>query len=115
MLDKIKAIFAVFQAGKSVSDPTAWKGRQITVNMLVALIVAVAHLSKVLGYDLQLDTETINGIAVGVLAIVNWLLTLSTSKKVGFGEQPNFPQIERRAERANPTEVVIEDHSINRE
>ena len=111
MLDKIKALFAVLQAGKSVSNVTAWKKGQITANLLVVLIAALAQLAKAFGYDLQLDSETIDSIAIGVLAFINWLLTLSTSEKVGFGKAPEaepLPQIE-----VGQPPAPIEERTIN--
>ena len=84
MLDKIKGLWALMQAGKAVADPALWKTRQITVTMLVAVLMAVVQLAKGFGYELPIDENTATALAGGVLAIVNVVLTLSTSDKVGF-------------------------------
>ena len=84
MLGKLKAFWEVLQAGKSVADPVAWKTKQLKVNVLIAFFTAIVNLAKAFGYDLHLDYETINSVSVAILALVNWVLTLSTSDKVGF-------------------------------
>lgn len=84
MLDKLKGLWNLMQAGKAVADPALWKTRQITVTMIVAVLMALVQLAKGFGYELPIDENTATAIAGGLLAIVNVVLTLSTSEKVGF-------------------------------
>jgi len=98
MLDKIKGLWNLMQAGKAVADPALWKSRQITVTALVAVLMAVVQLAKGFGYELPVDENTATAIAGGVLAVVNVVLTITTSDKVGFKsdesgtELPSLPK-----------------------
>ena len=84
MIGKIKALWSLMQAGKRVADPALWKSRQITVTALSAVIWAAAHAANQLGVSLPLDDETVDGIAVGVISITNFVLTLVTTNKIGL-------------------------------
>ena len=89
MFEKIKGLWNLMQAGKAVADPALWKNRQITVTALVAVLMAVVQLSKGSAYELPIDEDTATAIAGGLLAVVNVVLTLSTSEKVGFKPSEN--------------------------
>ena len=84
MFKKAKAAFTLLQKGKAVADPAKWKSRQITATMLTGVIWAVIQAAEAFGYAIPVDEATVDSIAVGVLALVNWVLTLSTSEKVGM-------------------------------
>ena len=83
MIKKAKAAIALLQKGKAVSDPAKWKSRQMTATALTGVIWAVIQAAEAFGYAVPVDEATVDSVAVGVLAVVNWLLTLSTSEKVG--------------------------------
>ena len=83
MIAKIKALMALLKVGRSVSDPAKWKTRQITVTALTGAIWAAIQAAEAFGYAIPIDEATVDSVAVGVLAIANWVLTLSTSEKVG--------------------------------
>ena len=83
MIRKAKAAFELLKKGKAVSDPAKWKSRQITATALTGAIWAAIQAAGVFGYAVPVDEAAVDSIAVGVLALVNWLLTLSTSEKVG--------------------------------
>jgi hypothetical protein len=84
MIGKLKALWSLMQAGKRVADPALWKSRQITVTALSAAIWAAAHMANQLGVSLPLDDETVDGIAVGVISVTNFVLTLVTTNKIGL-------------------------------
>lgn len=84
MIRKAKAALELLKKGKAVSDPAKWKSRQITATALTGTIWAAIQASEAFGYAIPVDEATVDSIAIGVLALVNWLLTLSTSKKVGM-------------------------------
>lgn len=84
MFKKAKAAFTLLQKGKAVADPAKWKSRQITATMLTGVIWAALQAAEAFGYTVPVDETTVDSIAVGVLALVNWVLTLSTSEKVGM-------------------------------
>jgi len=84
MINKIRSAYKLLQKGRSVADPEKWKKRQITATMITGVIWAVIQTAEVFGYAIPVDEATVDSIAVGVLAVVNWVLTLSTSEKVGM-------------------------------
>jgi uncharacterized membrane protein len=82
-MNKISALWQLFKVGQSVSDPSKWKSRQITVTVLGAALLAVVNLLAAFGMSIPVDTETANAIAGGFLAIANVILTLTTTDKIG--------------------------------
>ena len=84
MIKKAKAAIALLQKGKAVSDPAKWKSRQMTATALTGVIWAVIQVAEAFGYAVPVDEATVDSVAVGILALVNWVLTLSTSEKVGM-------------------------------
>ena len=84
MFKKAKVAFTLLQKGKVVADPAKWKSRQITATMLTGVIWAAIQVAETFGYVISVDEATVDSVAVGVLAAVNWVLTLSTSEKVGM-------------------------------
>ena len=84
MFKKAKVAFTLLQKGKAVADPAKWKSRQITTTMLTGVIWAAIQVAETFGYVIPVDEATVDSVAVGVLAAVNWVLTLSTSEKIGM-------------------------------
>ena len=80
-MGKIKAIFQLLQVGSVVADPAKWKKRQITITMLSMLIWAILKLT---GYDDAVGGETVDAVAGGILAAVNFVLTITTTEKIGL-------------------------------
>ena len=83
MIKRARAAFTLLQKGKVVADPAKWKSRQITATALTGAIWAAIQAAEAFGYAIPVDEATVDSVAVGVLALVNWVLTLSTSEKVG--------------------------------
>lgn len=83
-MEKLLAIFNLFRKGSEVGNPEAWKHGQITVSIMAAFVLALVNLSKSFGYDLPVDAATANTIGAGLLAGVNVVLTVTTSKKIGL-------------------------------
>jgi hypothetical protein len=84
MIKRAKAAYTLLQKGKAVSDPAKWKSRQITATAITGAIWAAVQAAEAFGYAIPVDETTVDSVAVGVLALVNWVLTLSTSEKVGL-------------------------------
>ena len=84
MIKKAKAAFTLLQKGKAVSDPAKWKSRQMTATALTGVFWAAIQAAEAFGYALPVDEATVDAVAVGTLALVNWVFTLSTSEKVGM-------------------------------
>ena len=83
-ITRIKVAHRLMQKGRSLSDPEKWKKRQITATMLTGAIWAAIQAAEAFGYAIPVDEQTVDSVAVGILAVVNWVLTLSTSEKVGL-------------------------------
>jgi hypothetical protein len=83
MISKIKPLIMLFRKGKVVADPAAWKAGQITSTALVAFIWALVEVARAFGYEIPIDSDSADGIAVGIIAAVNLVLTITTSDKVG--------------------------------
>ena len=84
MIKKAKAAITLLQKGKAVSDPAKWKSRQITATALTGVFWAAIQAAEAFGYAIPVDETTVDAVAVGTLALVNWVFTLSTSEKVGM-------------------------------
>lgn len=82
-MGKIAALWNLFRAGEQVQDPARWKGHQITANLVGGVLLAAVNVSRAFGYELPVDEHTANTIGAGVLAVVNVVLTVTTSAKVG--------------------------------
>jgi uncharacterized membrane protein len=83
-MEKLKAILALFKQGHSVVDPALWKNRQITATILAGVILAIINVLAAFGFSIPIDPDTANAIAAGVIGLVNVILTMTTSKKVGI-------------------------------
>lgn len=83
MIKRAKAAYTLLKKGQVVADPAKWKSRQITATALTGAIWAGIQAAEAFGYAIPVDEATVDSVAVGVLAVVNWVLTLSTSDKVG--------------------------------
>lgn len=83
-MNKLIVLFDLFRKGVSVSDPVLWKTRQIKSTVLAAFILAVINVVAVFGYSIPIDTETANLIAAGIIALVNTVLTITTTNKIGI-------------------------------
>ena len=92
-MNKLLAFWNLFKVGSSVANPELWKRRQITVTVLGAVILAVVNLAASFGYALPIDTETANAIAGGILAIINVILTITTTDKVGVSSNGSNPTL----------------------
>lgn len=83
-MSKLRNIIDIIQYGGAVADPANWKKRQISATVIGGLIWAVLGIT---GYDEQIGGETVDAVAVGLLALVNGVLTIATSKKVGLRDK----------------------------
>lgn len=83
-MDKFFELIDVLHKGKAVSNPEVWKNRQVLISLLAPLILALAAITCSYGFCLPVSEEASIAIASGIFAVVNILLTWSTSKKVGL-------------------------------
>lgn len=87
--NKIKSVLNLFNHGQSVSNPTAWKNGQITINAIAGFIWAISGVTNAYGYELpiNLDQDIVNGASIAILSIANWVFTIVSSDKVGFNKK----------------------------
>jgi len=83
MIKKLKAAMSLMKAGRVVADPALWKTRQITSSVLVAAIWSAINAASAFGVNVPIDAETVDAIAVALLAGVNLVLTITTTDKIG--------------------------------
>lgn len=101
MLNKLKAFYAVFEAGKSVANPAAWKMGQVTGGIVAAFLGACLVAAKVMGYDIPLDNESlvqIGGAIVAVFGLFNAGTTVATTKTLGVRPEAVAQQPESQPE-----------------
>ena len=69
MFEVPRAAFAVFQKGKAVADPAAWKSYGMAMQLLIGLFTAVVGLLRANGYDLPITDETLQYLAGGIAGL----------------------------------------------
>ena len=69
MFEVPKAAWSVFQRGKAVANPAAWKSSAQAISMLVGLLSAVVGLLRANGYDLPITDETLSQLASGIVLL----------------------------------------------
>lgn len=84
MFGKLGAIWDLFRKGQAVENPEAWKKGQVTVTVLAPVILAAAHLTETFGLGIKVDPDSATAIAGGIIAIVNVVLTFTTTDKIGI-------------------------------
>ena len=83
-MSKLAAIFRLFRKGSEVADVEKWKSRQITANMLVALLASVVAVARAFGVAVDIADADLAAIAGGVFAAGNVIVTAVTSKRAGL-------------------------------
>ena len=90
ILDYIKnapKFFELFKEGKEVTNAATWKSRTIATNAVLALLGTALGLAKAFGFKLELDNDTLQGLAAGAVAVVtaiNAVMHTITSARVGL-------------------------------
>lgn len=90
MFDKAKAIInlpEVFEKGKMVSNPAAWKRGDITAKFLFGFLATLVGMARIFGYELPLTDEQLGAIATSVMAVYGMFIgpaiTVATTEKLG--------------------------------
>jgi len=65
--------------GYELSNAAAWKNVQNAINIVAGILFVFVQ-----NYQLPVDEKLVNLLAGGIVAVVNIVLTIATSKKVGF-------------------------------
>lgn len=83
MFDKIANVLSLFRVGNSVADPALWKSGAITVSILAPVLMKLNDTLVAFGVNTGISDATASDLAVGIVAIVNIIVTLISSKTVG--------------------------------
>lgn len=97
MFERLKLFWSLFQKGKALTNVETWKAHQVTANMIAAVLIIGLQVLKTFDLNIALSDEVINEISAAILAVVNVVLTIITSKNAGFGSVkesvPPLPEI----------------------
>ena len=77
-----KALKAL-RVGHRLADPATWKNRQTAANAVLAALALAVSMTP----NLEINDADLALIAGGIAAVVNIVLTIVTSKKVGLKEE----------------------------
>jgi hypothetical protein len=91
---------SALRAGVELKNAETWKNRQLTINLITAILMAIVGIADAFGYKLPITEEIANSLAAGVWAAIgmfNVWATAATTTRVGLLSRP-----------ADPVETVIE-------
>jgi hypothetical protein len=85
MLEAIKAGWNVLHAGECVANPALYKTHQVSANAIGVFLLALATALKVFfNIEVPIDEASALKIGGGILAIINIVLTMATTDKIGL-------------------------------
>lgn len=84
MFEKLGAIINLFRKGSEVSNVEAWKTGGISVAALSAALGALVQFGDAFGVHIKITPDQVNGLAIGVIALVGVVLPAITSKRAGL-------------------------------
>ena len=90
-MSRLMLLLSLFRKGSAVANPEGWKNGQISVNMVAALLAAIAATASSFGHTLPVGDADIAAIAGGLYAVANIVVTIITSKHVGLAPLPPGP------------------------
>jgi len=82
----ISEIFTALKAGEELKDPAKWKNRQVVINQVGAVVAGVVAFLKWKYPDVIIPEELKDMVIQtvgGGLVVVNYYLTVATTKKIG--------------------------------
>lgn len=94
------AALTVFHEGQELENAAVWKNRQLLGNHLTTLLAAIIVIAEAAGYNVPLTPEQItiaDGAIAALVGIVNSLLTIATSSRIGIkprGAASNIDNVE---------------------
>lgn len=84
MFEKLAALFKLFRVGEEIANPGKWKAGQIQATLVTGLVLAVINVADKFGYHLGVSASDANAVGAGVVAVVNILLSATTSARAGL-------------------------------
>lgn len=112
-MNKLAAFWNLFKQGQAIADAQKWKLHQISATMLAGFLLAVVNIAAVFGYAMPIDVEAANAIAAGIIAVVNVVLTVITTEKVGITNLTEKPmeQPKQATNTANEEPSLLDTNS----
>ena len=98
-MNKLLTLLDLFRKGNAVADPELWKSRQIKATLLLPVFGALIAVLRAFGLEVPLDDTQITQLVTGLVVLLNLVLTVSTTDKVGLPAKPErdppnrFPDI----------------------
>ena len=98
-MNKLLTLLDLFRKGNAVADPALWKSRQIKATLLLPTFGALVAVLRAFGLEVPLDDTQITQLVTGLVVLLNLVLTLTTTNKVGLPAKPGrdppsrFPDI----------------------
>ena len=87
IVDLLKAL----RAGEELANAETWKRAQARTSALVAIILALAGVARILGYEVRLDAGDAQNIALGIGSLLaafgmfgNAVATVVSTKRIGL-------------------------------
>jgi hypothetical protein len=99
-MNKLIALLDLFRKGNAVADQALWKNRQIKATLLLPTFGALIAVLRAFGLEVPLDDTQITQLVTGLVVLLNLVLTLTSSDKVGLPAKPDrdpplrFPDIQ---------------------
>ena len=99
-MNKLLTLLDLFRKGNAVADPALWKSRQIKATLLLPTFGALIAVLRAFGLEVPLDDTQITQLVTGLVVLLNLVLTLTTTDKVGLPAKPDsnppsrFPDIQ---------------------
>ena len=83
-MTKLFALLDLFRKGAIVSDPALWKQRQIAATVLLPVFGSLVAALRAFGIEVPLDDAQITQFVTGLVVVINLVLTVTTTKKLGL-------------------------------
>ena len=99
-MNKLLTLLDLFRKGNAVADPALWKSRQIKATLLLPVFGALIAVLRAFGLEVPLDDTETTQLVTGLVVLLNLVLTLTTTDKVGLPAKPDsdppsrFPDIQ---------------------
>ena len=87
-MNKLLALLDLFRKGAAVTDPQLWKQRQIAATVLLPVFGSLVSALRAFGVEVPLDDTQITQLVTGLVVLLNLVLTLTTTDKIGLPAKP---------------------------
>lgn len=95
-MKKLWMLLDLFRKGNELVNAEKWKAGGNATTLLVPIILLLVKLAGDFGYGFEITTEQATNIALGIVAIVQFIVHNITSKRAGIlpAKEPAEPVVE---------------------